>query len=162
MKLTTLLSMPLSGGLIEWSAVALINIGLVLYCVLSGLYATVESLVVSVDLGAIVVGPFIGFSIYTGAYLVYMNNSGCDRPLWKIRVANVLCQAVHALLFIGLMLLHNEIAINLAFWLCAIVVIVAAGFYWSWVLAKILKKKVSDEYNYYKALETGVKEATIA
>jgi len=164
MKLTIMLGMPLIGGLIEWSLVILINVSLILFCTFSGLYATIQPLV-DHGQGGIAVGLVAGLAAYSLAYVaVCKNPSGCGKPyvenlpLWMVRVANILYQIVHALFFIGLMLVHREIAINFAFWLYCLMVISIVTVYWCGVACWKIKIVALEEYNFYKSLETVEKE----
>jgi len=164
MKLTTVFGMPLIGALIEWSLVILINVSLILFCTFSGLYATIKPLA-DHGLGGIVIGPIVGLLTYTITYIgVYRNDPGCGKPyvdnlpLWMARVANILYQIVHALCFIGLMLIHRESAINFAFWLYSLMAIFIASIYWCGVACWKIKTVALEEYNFYKSLETAEKE----
>lgn len=167
MKLSELLGLRLTGALIEWPIVALINIGLIVFELLSGISSVFRSLG-DFESGAVVVGPFVGLIAYAAVYIsAYSDDSYCIKSyaptmlLWKVRVANILYQIVHAALFVGLVWTRKTPAIIVAFWLYAIFPVTASVWYWTVILAAKIRKEVLNEYHSYKALENAQKKENV-
>jgi len=165
MRTALLFNLPLTGGLIEWAFVILLNIALILFCALYGLYDSIERFYGTDNMFAIVFGPIFACMIYATSYLSLVcaddccGNGDCcssanypfETPLWLIRISSMLFQVVHAGLFILFMASNRDSLIVTAFWLYAIIPSGLLMCYWSFRAYTEIRTIASREYK--EALE---------
>ena len=168
MKAILLLNLPQTGALIEWTFVLLLNIALILFCALYGLYDSVKSFYGTANIFAIVFGPVAACIIYALSYFFLLCNDDCCNapafspryPLWIFRVASMLYQVAHAGLFILFLASNRDSLVITAFWLYAIIPFGFLMCYWSFLLYIEIRTIVSREYK--EALESDQRHALTA
>jgi hypothetical protein len=168
MKAVLLFNLPLTGGLIEWTFVILLNIALILFCALYGLYDSIERFYGTDSMFAIVFGPVFACIIYTATYLSLICDDNCCEqptfrfkiPLWLIRVTSLLYQVLHAGLFILFLASDRDSLIITAFWLYAIIPFGLLMCYWSFLLYTEVRAIASREYK--EALEAEQRQVLTA
>lgn len=168
MKAVLLLNLPLTGALIEWTFVLLLNIALILFCALYGLYDSLKSFYGTGNLFAIVFGPVFACAVYASSYFwLLCNDNCCNTPtcrfkdsMWLIRVISMLYQVVHAGLFVLFLASNRESLIITAFWLYAIIPFGFLMCYWSFLLYTEIRTIASREYK--EALEAEQRQVLTA
>ncbi len=168
MKAVLLLNLHTTGALIEWTFVILLNIALILFCALYGLYDSVKSFYDTGNMFAIVFGPVAACIIYAISYFSLLCNDDCCNapafspryPLWIFRVASMFYQVVHAGLFILFLASNRDSLIITAFWLYAIIPFGFLMCYWSFLLYIEIRTIISVEYK--EALETEQRQVLTA
>lgn len=164
-SLRIVLGTRITGALIEWTFVLLLNIALILFCALYGLYDSIKSFYGTGNIFAIVFGPVVACIIYAPSYTFLLCGGNCHEScacrfkdsLWIVRVASMLYQVVHAGLFILFLASNRDSLIITAFWLYAIIPFGFLMCYWSFLLYTEIRTIVSREYK--EALESEQRQA---
>lgn len=158
MKQWALLELPLTGALIEWFAVVLVNTSLIVLCVLSGLYYGAQKFMKE-DGPVIIHGPIFGLCIYVVLYaylliVAFKNRKKEPRILFAVRATNILYQLIHAMLFIALLALRYRVATIIAYWLYALIPLAVLICFLLVILFLAIKTQIIEEYSDYKLQET--------